>query len=197
VVDFGPYAGKSIYLENRLEQEDGRGPTDKILPAGRGNLLLRFDVVLPPVADDSLPPPYTFYELPTPSATELANARRRAWRFDRRQGQWAVNNQFFDCDMVRAAIPEGASEIWTLQNSSGGWQHPIHIHFEEFQILDRNGRAPPVGERGRKDVLRLGFNDEARVLIRFRDFVERYPMHCHNTLHEDHAMMVRWDIVPA
>jgi FtsP/CotA-like multicopper oxidase with cupredoxin domain len=23
----------------------------------------------------------------------------------------------------------------------------------------------------------------------------RYPMHCHNVVHEDHAMMVRWDIV--
>jgi len=32
------------------------------------------------------------------------------------------------------------------------------------------------------------------VFFRFRDFAGRYPMHCHNTLHEDHAMMMRWDI---
>jgi len=24
----------------------------------------------------------------------------------------------------------------------------------------------------------------------------RYPMHCHNVVHEDHAMMLRGDIVP-
>ncbi|HEX6829569.1 MAG TPA: multicopper oxidase domain-containing protein, partial [Burkholderiales bacterium] len=115
---------------------------------------------------------------------------------ERGNGQWQINDRFFDCDRPAALIPKGAGEIWTLQNSSGGWQHPIHIHQEEFLILARNGRAPAPGERGRKDVVRLGFNDEVRVFKRFRDTLERYPMHCHNTVHEDHAMMVRWDIVP-
>jgi FtsP/CotA-like multicopper oxidase with cupredoxin domain len=198
VIDFSQFApGTSIYLENRLEQTDGRGPSDRILGAGRGDLLLRFDVVPRVLPDESRPPPYTFYELPTPSADELARARRRTWRFDRRQGQWAVNGKFFDCDRPAALIPEGAGEIWVLQNNSGGWQHPIHIHAEEFLVLTRNGRAAPVGERGRKDVVRLGFNEEIRIFMRFRDFLDRYPMHCHNTLHEDHAMMIRFDLVPA
>ena len=30
---------------------------------------------------------------------------------------------------------------------------------------------------------------------RFRDFVGRYLIHCHNMNHEDNFMMVRWDIV--
>jgi FtsP/CotA-like multicopper oxidase with cupredoxin domain len=34
------------------------------------------------------------------------------------------------------------------------------------------------------------------VYIKFRDWVGRYVMHCHNLTHEDHAMMFRWDIVP-
>ncbi|MGH8433065.1 MAG: multicopper oxidase domain-containing protein, partial [Pseudomonas sp.] len=34
-----------------------------------------------------------------------------------------------------------------------------------------------------------------RVLLRFRDFKGKYVMHCHNTIHEDHGMMLRWDIV--
>lgn len=196
IIDFSRFApGSSIYIENRLEQEDGRGPTDKILPAGQGNLILRFDVVLPPVEDNSLPPPYTFYELPTPSAAELAKARVRTWRFERDRGQWTVNGRFFDCDTPGALIPEGDGEIWVLQNDSGGWQHPLHIHHEEFLILSRNGRPPAPGERGRKDVVRLEFGSEVRVFKRFRDFLGRYPMHCHNTVHEDHAMMVRWDII--
>jgi len=33
------------------------------------------------------------------------------------------------------------------------------------------------------------------VFIRFRDYVGKYATHCHNTVHEDHAMMFRWDIV--
>ena len=31
-----------------------------------------------------------------------------------------------------------------LQNGGGGWDHPIHIHFEEGQILARNGSAANV-----------------------------------------------------
>ena len=38
-------------------------------------------------------------------------------------------------------------------------------------------------------------NEEIKVFIRFRDFLGKYVMHCHNVVHEDHAMMVRWDIV--
>jgi FtsP/CotA-like multicopper oxidase with cupredoxin domain len=43
-------------------------------------------------------------------------------------------------------------------------------------------------------VVRLGHNEEVELLFRFRDFRGRYPMHCHNTIHEDHAMMLRFDI---
>jgi len=32
------------------------------------------------------------------------------------------------------------------------------------------------------------------VFIRFRDFTGHHLMHCHNLSHEDHAMMVRWDV---
>jgi len=49
-------------------------------------------------------------------------------------------------------------------------------------------------ERGRKDVIRLNPNEEVKIFMRFRDWTGRYPMHCHNTVHEDHAMMVRWDL---
>ena len=44
------------------------------------------------------------------------------------------------------------------------------------------------------NVVRLQFNEEITIFFRFRDFSGRYPMHCHNTVHEDHAMMVRWEI---
>jgi len=35
IIDFRNFAGKTLYLENRLEQVDGRGPTGNTLPAGR------------------------------------------------------------------------------------------------------------------------------------------------------------------
>jgi FtsP/CotA-like multicopper oxidase with cupredoxin domain len=78
IIDFRPFAGKSIYLENRLKQVNGQGPivasecvdangnpVPEILPAGKGNLLMRFDVDSHPVNDDSQDPhTQRFYELP-------------------------------------------------------------------------------------------------------------------------------------
>jgi FtsP/CotA-like multicopper oxidase with cupredoxin domain len=90
-------------------------------------------------------------------------------------------------------VKRNTAEIWKLDGGFN-WSHPIHIHFEEHQVLKRNGQTPTLIERGRKDVIRLGENDDVEIYFRFRDFTGRYPMHCHNTIHEDHAMMLRFDI---
>jgi FtsP/CotA-like multicopper oxidase with cupredoxin domain len=150
--------------------------------------------VLPSEPDNSQDPATItkFYDLPTTPASQARITR--TFRFERQNGQWAINQRFVNCDETRFRVKQGSSEIWVLRNNSGGWQHPIHIHFEEFQILSRNGQAPPLFEKSRKDVARLGFNEEIRLFFRFRDFVGRYPMHCHNLVHEDHAMMLLWEI---
>ena len=192
VIDFSQFKpGTSIYLENRLEQKDGRGPTGKVFQAGRGNYLMRFDVVLPPVADESIDPLTSagYYALPNNTETPLVT---RTFRFERQNGMWAVNGRLMTCDEVRFRVRRNSAEKWIIQNNSGGWQHPIHIHFEEHQILSRNGRAPSAVERGRKDVTRLQFNETVELFFRFRDWHGFYPIHCHNTVHEDHAMMIRW-----
>jgi FtsP/CotA-like multicopper oxidase with cupredoxin domain len=193
IIDFSRFLGKSLYFENRLEQKDGRAPTGKVLPAGRGDLVLRFDVVLESDRDLSQDPATItqFYELPE---TTEAPRVTRMFEFERDNGMWVVNKRFFDCDEVRFRVKKNSVEKWILRNSSGGWQHPIHIHFEELQILSRNGKAPPLTERARKDVVRLGFNEEVELFLRFRDYVGHFPLHCHNVVHEDHAMMVKWEI---
>ncbi len=92
----------------------------------------------------------------------------------------------------------GTVEIWQI-TSGGGWSHPIHVHFEEGIILTRGGEPPPEWEKwARKDVYRLGPQDdstnEVEFAIHFREFAGTYMEHCHNTQHEDHAMLLRWDI---
>jgi FtsP/CotA-like multicopper oxidase with cupredoxin domain len=69
---------------------------------------------------------------------------------------------------------------------------------EEFQILSINSVAPGPGDvnRARKDTVLLAPNAEVKVCMRFRDFMGKYVMHCHNVVHEDHAMMIRFDVVP-
>jgi hypothetical protein len=89
-------------------------------------------------------------------------------------------------------------EVWRLLNS-GSWSHPIHIHFEEGIIIRRDGVEPPPWEKyARKDVYRLGPAEDSgksvEIALRFREFAGTFMEHCHNTQHEDHAMLLRWDI---
>jgi FtsP/CotA-like multicopper oxidase with cupredoxin domain len=87
-------------------------------------------------------------------------------------------------------------EVWTIKYQVGSnWAHPVHIHLEEFRILLRGLKKPRPYECSKKDVLSLAPNEEVQVFLRFRDFLGKYPMHCHNVLHEDHEMMVRYDVV--
>src|SRR6201990_1687986 len=97
---------------------------------------------------------------------------------------------------VSAAPGYNTREVWTLQNGGGGWDHPIHIHFEEGQILARNGSAAnvPAWEKGRKDVYRLRPGGSVTLTMQFREFYGMFMEHCHNTVHEDHAMLVRWEL---
>jgi FtsP/CotA-like multicopper oxidase with cupredoxin domain len=207
-----------IWLENRLEQVNGRAPTGVILPPGNpANVLLEFRLVGPnTVADGSFDPepvsfprvacspddcvfaPICLPRLPSDTATSPTDRIRltRSFRFDRSNGQWTVNNELMDCTRFRFTVQRNTAERWILRNNSGGWQHPIHIHLEEFRIIRRNDRQITCGnvEFSRKDVVRLGFNEEIEIVMRFRDFRGGYPMHCHNVVHEDHQMMLLWEV---
>jgi FtsP/CotA-like multicopper oxidase with cupredoxin domain len=190
VVDFSRYrTGDVLYLVSRLDQTSGRGPSGRLLQ--RGYPLLKF--VVTRNAKDHSQVPGSLRELPTFDPAEAVQTR--TWRLERQSGAWAVNGQFLDSNIARATPKVGTSEIWVLQNNSGSWSLPVHIHAGEGFILSRNGVRPPVCERGRKDVYRLGPGEEIRLFIRFSDWTGRYPIHCHGIVHEDRAMTIRFDTV--
>ncbi|HET7880694.1 MAG TPA: multicopper oxidase domain-containing protein [Acetobacteraceae bacterium] len=211
IVDFGKIAASRLFLVNRLEQVNGRGPTGKIL--NPGTPIIQINVLPANGNDDSIDPAVyavpsgqIMRPLPDPDFVALqakaAKAKTRTWRFERGGGGWQVNGKFFDEDVVDAPIPVGSEETWVIQNPGGSWRHPVHIHFEEHRTLSRNGVAvkPNTQFNGcidyaRKDVIELNTNEEVRIFMRFRDMKGRYVMHCHNVVHEDHAMMIRWDII--
>ncbi|VVP66429.1 Cell division protein FtsP [Pseudomonas fluorescens] len=94
---------------------------------------------------------------------------------------------------------DGTLEVWKIINGGNGWNHPVHVHFEEGIILSRDGKAPPEWEKGaRKDVYRIGQGIDSSVdvemAIHFREFAGTYMEHCHNTQHEDSSMLLRWDV---
>ena len=150
----------------------------------------------------------TMIPLRRPTEDELANALHRTFEFERQPTDdrpWVIETdggKGFGMDPRRlSAAPSknsGGLEVWRLLNS-GTWSHPIHIHFEEGIILRRNGLPPPEWEKwARKDVYRLGpqpdSGDMVEIALRFREFAGTFMEHCHNTQHEDHAMLLRWDI---
>lgn len=201
VIDFSKYpVGTRLYLVNRLVQTDGRGPEDALVntrgPDGlltkAGTQLLRFDVDRDPASADMSRVPSTLRALPPINLAEVVKSRR--FEFDKENEVWTVNGKIFDVEQTIASCKRGTAEIWTLKGK-GSWHHSVHIHVEEGRILTRNGKPPAPHEAGRKDVYVLAPDDEVRVFIRFRDFLGKYMMHCHNLTHEDHAMMIRFDIV--
>jgi manganese oxidase len=156
-----------------------------------------------------------------PNPTLPAVARQRTFKFDNRasqntndpvttytgKGTWGIstNNNSgsrsfssgstLKADYGRVSSQPGFAtcEEWVLQGGFN-WDHPIHIHFEEGQIISRNGSAPSAAESGRKDVYRLHVNGSVTLRMQFRDWGGMYMEHCHNTMHEDNAMLLRWDI---
>jgi len=152
-----------------------------------------------------------------PTTQELKNAVQRTFVFGKKPdttdiAPWTIKTDTdltgLNADPHRiSAAPElpaiksnlGKVEIWHFSGGTGGWSHPIHVHFEEGQILYRGGVAPPIWEKyARKDVYRIGSIVDSKssvdIAIRFREFAGTYVEHCHNTQHEDKAMLLRWDL---
>jgi manganese oxidase len=220
VIDFSKFLNQKLWLVNLCEHQDGKKPAqDLTLPQALSGQstdpcvgkFLEFRVVRKPKHRDQSVVPATL--IPNPDLTNVPIARERtfvfgsgAFRTDTNPvtafvGPWGVGTDGgtmlnADFGRVSAAPAYGTREVWTLVNGGGGWDHPIHIHFEEGQILARNGSAAnvPAWEQGRKDVYRLRPSGSVTLTMQFRDWGGMFMEHCHNTMHEDNAMLLRWEI---
>jgi FtsP/CotA-like multicopper oxidase with cupredoxin domain len=182
---------------------------------------LEFRIVRDPATPDVSQVPATL--IPNPDLSSIPVARTRTFVFDDRpstttrdpvttfitgaggkSAEWGIgtdSGQVLSADFgrVSAAPRFGTRETWTLKNGRDNWDHPIHIHFEEGQILARtDNRGSPVpispAEQGRKDVYRLHPGGSVTITMQFRDWGGMFMEHCHNTMHEDNAMLLRWEI---
>jgi spore coat protein A len=129
----------------------------------------------------------------------MSKATRRM-RLQRTGEIWTINGETWD-DVVSAeyarvfANPQVDDvEIWEVENKSGGWFHPLHIHLVDFQVLTRNGKPAPAQEKGPKDVVYIGENETVRLIMKFGPEHGRYMIHCHNLSHEDHDMMTQFQV---
>jgi FtsP/CotA-like multicopper oxidase with cupredoxin domain len=104
-----------------------------------------------------------------------------------------------NANRISTLIPRsGEIEHWTYVNGGGGWDHPIHLHFEEGVTINRGTDPIPATEKlVRKDVWRLRNFGQRQVTfqIQFGEFGGSYVNHCHNTVHEDFAMLARMQLL--
>jgi manganese oxidase len=108
----------------------------------------------------------------------------------------SVNGQTshsMNANRVSMVYPKaGEIEHWTYINEGGGWDHPIHLHFEEGITMNRGtGVLPATENQVRKDVWRLRPAGQVQFQIQFGEYGGSYVNHCHNTVHEDFALLMR------
>jgi FtsP/CotA-like multicopper oxidase with cupredoxin domain len=167
--------------------------------------VMQFEVTGPATDTSGNEVPAQLLTQPHPAmrlAPTQSKATRRL-RLERTNGLWTVNGETWD-DVEKSDFTKiignpqpGDVEIWEVQNNSGGWFHPLHVHLVDFQVLTRNGQPPRPEERGPKDVVYVGENETIRLLMQFssKDGPHgRYMIHCHNLSHEDHDMMVQFQV---
>lgn len=194
VIDFSQFQhGDRINLMNIADQTSGKGRTGVFAPMTSkfAQKVLQFRVIGDSIPDPSQIP-VVMREKPEIAESEIVC--ERTFVFDNQDGGWTINGQLFNF-APRFQVKQGTAERWIITNASRDWEHPIHIHLEEHQFEIRDGALPPDFEQMRKDVALLRPGDSITLTMRHRDWVNEYPMHCHNTVHEDHAMMLLWEVV--
>jgi FtsP/CotA-like multicopper oxidase with cupredoxin domain len=194
VVDFkkGLPPGSRVQLVNVADQTSGKGRSGVVLPVDQADKIMQFRVASGPPARDGSRTPKRMRSKPTIPESEVVC--ERVFEFDNQNSDWTVNDRRFEF-VPRFNVAQGTAERWILRNAARDWEHPIHIHLEEHQIETRDGAPPPEFERMRKDVTLLRPGDEIVLTMRHRTWRNMYPIHCHNTVHEDHAMMLLWNVV--
>ncbi|MCW2581229.1 MAG: Bilirubin oxidase, partial [Klenkia sp.] len=194
VVDFTALpVGQKIQLVNR----GVKNATDY----DHTNKVVQFQASGPPTdtSNNTVPAVLTTPHEAMTLTPAMAKATKRM-RLERSNGLWTINGETWE-DVERSdyerifSHPEvGDVELWEIENSSGGWFHPLHVHLVDFQVLSRNGRPAPAQERGPKDVVYIGENETVKLLMRFGPEHGRYMIHCHNLSHEDHDMMTQFQV---
>ncbi len=112
-------------------------------------------------------------------------------------GNYFINGRVMDMDFINERIQLNTTEIWEVRNNSP-MMHPFHIHNGQFQVLDRNGRAPQANELGWKDTVQVRSGELVRLIMRFTDYIDEsnpYMYHCHILEHEDRGMMGQFVLV--
>ena len=155
VIDFSKYmVGTRLWMVNCCEHQDGKLPAKDLTlsqalsgtsPDPCVGRFMEFRIVRRPALPDISVVPSVL--IPNPDLSQIPVAAERTFSFDRGANQTSLNTDTSftgpwgistnggpqlaaDYGRISAAPKPGTREIWHLNNGGGGWDHPIHIHFE-------------------------------------------------------------------
>jgi FtsP/CotA-like multicopper oxidase with cupredoxin domain len=212
--------GDVIYLTNVMKMLDGRiwNSSTRFSPDPR-YLIPMLKFVIGGDAPDNSQIPVTMRDLPPlPANWPDLLETRSIWEVERGGGggeiEWLINGKQFDPFTLptsrknpaggtpQASQPLGSFNLWEIRNGGGGWVHPVHLHMEEHRTVMRNGKDVTNGgdpghpdDVSREDLAALDPSESVIMYRGFRDFTGPYVAHCHNLMHEDHAMMFAWSVI--
>ena len=113
-------------------------------------------------------------------------------------------NQFPYIPLIQPRL--NTIEEWRYINFNGGNQHPIHIHVNDFQVIevidpsipDTQGPSP-----WGQDTINVPTPDDTGkipgvVTLRtlFQNYIGAYVTHCHRLNHEDNGLMTIINVIP-
>ncbi|KAF2181919.1 bilirubin oxidase [Zopfia rhizophila CBS 207.26] len=190
IIDFAELAGQNITMRNTRD-------TGENIDHAATDMVMLF-VVSETVTDQSNngDPPSNLRNILYPPDKVEAD---KDFTFERVGDEWLINGVGF-ADVEHRILtnpPRGAVEIWNLHNGNGDGTHPVHIHLVDFQVLSRRGgrnRVFPYEAAGMKDVVFLAGGETVRVVARYAPWDGVYMFHCHNLVHEDHDMLVAFNV---
>jgi FtsP/CotA-like multicopper oxidase with cupredoxin domain len=216
--------GDVIYLTNVMKMPDGRmwSNSTRFSPDPKYKIPIMKIVIGDDAEDNSvLPGPTTkLRDLPPlPANWQTLLDDRLIFEVQRGSAggelEWLINGKPFDPTIELLSLKnrdghqypatpkKNSFNLWEIRNGGGGWVHPIHLHMEEHRTVMRNNKdttvTPDPGhpdDVSREDLVALDPSESTILYRGFRDFVGPYVAHCHNLMHEDHAMMFGWTIVP-
>lgn len=102
------------------------------------------------------------------------------------EGQFTINDQPFDMNVINTTVAMGTVEEWTIINTST-MAHPFHLHVWPMQILTIGPNA--VTDVQYQDVVNVPAKNRTTVRVYFNEFPGTTVYHCHILDHEDLGMM--------
>jgi spore coat protein A len=193
VMDFSPYAGKTVYLKNSVS------PIMQIRVSAReANKSTSFPALPAKLRNIERTPESAAVKTRELTLMDYMDASGRPTHMLLNGAHYAMP--------VTETPALNSTEIWTLINLTTE-PHPIHLHLVRFQILDRRpfdpeawmntgklvytgpAALPEEQEAGWKDTVRADQFLATRIIVKFEGYKGRYVWHCHVLEHEDNEMM--------